>query len=139
MKIISHRGNLDGKIPEQENAPLYIRAALDKGFDVEIDVWYEYGQWYLGHDLPEHKINQAFLEDNRLWCHAKNKEAFTKMLELGLNCFWHENDKFTLTEIGRAWCYPGNYIPNGITVELGKKRYIPQVYGICTDHPLDWV
>jgi hypothetical protein len=127
MKIISHRGNLQGVIAELENSPLYIRAAL------------EYNNWYLGHDKPQYRIDQAFLEDNRLWCHAKNKEAFLKMIEIGVNCFWHQNDNFTLTSIGIPWCYPGNYIPNGIVVELGKKKQIPKVYGICTDYPMDWV
>lgn len=39
MKIISHRGNLNGPSPKTENTPEQIDFALKKGFDVEIDLW----------------------------------------------------------------------------------------------------
>ena len=35
MKIISHRGNVRGPIPEKENRPSYIDCALGNGYDVE--------------------------------------------------------------------------------------------------------
>ena len=38
MKIISHRGNIRGKVPGRENAPSYIDCALGNGYDVEFDV-----------------------------------------------------------------------------------------------------
>ncbi len=38
MKIISHRGNLEGRIETKENNPDYIKKAL-QFFDVEIDLW----------------------------------------------------------------------------------------------------
>ena len=41
MILISHRGNLKGINPQRENEPLYIVEALEKGFDVEIDVWWK--------------------------------------------------------------------------------------------------
>jgi hypothetical protein len=52
MILISHRGNLNGKDVDNENNPLYIDRALGKGYDVEVDVWYVNGKWYLGHDEP---------------------------------------------------------------------------------------
>ena len=39
MIYISHRGNIEGKSEKNENNPEYIMKAVDKGFDVEIDVW----------------------------------------------------------------------------------------------------
>ena len=39
MVLISHRGNLEGKNIELENDPTYIDSAIEKGFDVEIDLW----------------------------------------------------------------------------------------------------
>ena len=38
MKIISHRGNIRGPIPDKENRPSYIDCAIGNGYDVEIDV-----------------------------------------------------------------------------------------------------
>ena len=37
MILISHRGNIDGKIVERENHPEYIDEAIALGYDVEID------------------------------------------------------------------------------------------------------
>jgi len=53
---ISHRGNIDGRIPNSENSPEYISLALSKGYEVEIDVWFVDGSFYLGHDEPYYLI-----------------------------------------------------------------------------------
>ena len=71
MHLISHRGNVNGKT-DRENKPLYIKAALALGYDVEIDVWLVDGKWWLGHDGPETPTNINFLKTKGLWCHAKN-------------------------------------------------------------------
>jgi hypothetical protein len=39
MKLISHRGNINGKIIERENSIDYVQETIDCGFDVEIDLW----------------------------------------------------------------------------------------------------
>jgi len=140
MKIISHRGNLDGRIPKLENTPEQIDKAHLMGYDVEIDVWYIWDKWYLGHDAPEHEITKKWLRKRRkwLWCHAKNLEAMPKMIKEKLNCFWHENDKMTMTSKQILWCYPDTYIKDGITV-VKEKIFNSQeikIKGICTDYPL---
>ena len=38
MILISHRGNVNGKLPNRENTISYIKEAIAKGFDVEIDI-----------------------------------------------------------------------------------------------------
>lgn len=138
MKIISHRGNLTGKTSE-ENKPSYIKNALNTQFDVEIDVWLVNDKLFLGHDTPQYQIDMNFLLNDKLWCHAKNKKAFEFLLKNNVHVFWHETDKFTLTNRGIPWCYPGNYLKSGITVELKYKKEIPEVYGLCTDYPLKWI
>lgn len=50
MKIISHRGNLNGPNKQTENTIESIKLAINLGFDVEIDVWYIDNILYLGHD-----------------------------------------------------------------------------------------
>ena len=65
MKFISHRGNLNGPIKKYENHPDYINEALERGLDVEIDVRVKNENFYLGHDFPEHKINEKFLLNNK--------------------------------------------------------------------------
>ena len=38
MILISHRGNINGRDEDRENHPEYIQEALDRGYDVEIDL-----------------------------------------------------------------------------------------------------
>jgi hypothetical protein len=141
MKIISHRGNLYGRKPECENNPTYIQQALDLGFDVEIDVWFVDGEFFLGHDSAIYHVESSWILGRAasLWCHAKNIEAMEQLLLMDdVICFWHETDKMTLTSSGILWMYPGNYNHKAITVELDEPKNIPKIWGICTDYPSLW-
>ena len=60
MILISHRGNMNGIEKTKENTIEQINLALSKGYDVEVDVWYENGSLYLGHDKPEEKVDLEF-------------------------------------------------------------------------------
>tara|TARA_R110000751_G_scaffold299060_1_gene409515 strand:- start:661 stop:1098 length:438 start_codon:yes stop_codon:yes gene_type:complete len=135
MKLIAHRGNINGKIPNKENHPDYIKLALSNGYDVEIDVWYDNGYW-LGHDEPIYNIDKDFLLNDKFWCHAKNGNALYNMLQDGIHCFWHQEDDYTLTSCGKIWTYPNKQLYyNSICVlpELGINGDIKQCYGICSD------
>lgn len=137
MKIISHRGNLNGPDPYVENKPQQIEKVLKLGYDVEIDLWVKDKNFYLGHDNPCYKVDKLWLitRKENLWVHLKNLEAAETEIVKSLNYFWHENDKFTLTSKGIPWCYPGIYIDCGITVVLEDKIITENVYGVCTDYP----
>ena len=63
MILISHRGNIEGRT-DQENKPEYRKKALDQGFNVEVDVWYVNNEYYLGHALPQYKIQEEFYKLN---------------------------------------------------------------------------
>ena len=47
MKLISHRGNINGPNKTEENSPEHILNAINNGYDVEIDVWFIDDKWYL--------------------------------------------------------------------------------------------
>ena len=71
MVFIAHRGNIEGKHAD-ENKPDYIKSALAKGFDVEVDIWFSENKWYLGHDYPKYEVDQSFVKKKKkLWFHAK--------------------------------------------------------------------
>ena len=74
MKIISHRGNIRGAIPDHENRPSYIDCAMGSGYDVEIDLRVVDGELWLGHDEPQYKIEHSWLEPRKefLWIHCKD-------------------------------------------------------------------
>jgi len=137
MIFISHRGNLNGPNPKNENSPSYIEEALSL-FDVEIDVWYINNSFYLGHDNPLYQISSDFLLNRNLWCHAKNIEALYMMIELKVsNCFWHQNDECTLTSNGYIWTYPGFKLTDksiAVMPEVAHDKVgIRICAGICSD------
>lgn len=139
MKLISHRGNIDGRVPKKENHPDYIDQAIDLGYDVEIDLWNIDGVLLLGHDEPQYGISQYWLNErhHKLWIHCKNIEAIEWMnMVKEFNYFWHENDTITMTSFNFIWAYPGKQpIKNSIAV-------LPELYnddldsciGICSDY-----
>ncbi len=138
MHIISHRGNISGADPSKENRPEYLLTAIALGFDVEVDVWFTSEKWFLGHDLPTYEVSQNFF-DPRMWLHCKNIEAVEQLQKTNFNWFWHESDVMTQTSKGHIWCYPENYIQNGITVHLNAPtETYPNLYGVCTDYALLW-
>lgn len=136
MKLIAHRGNLNGKKTNLENRPDYVLEAINSGYDVEIDLWYKDGLW-LGHDAPEYNINQQYLENykDNLWIHAKNFDSVLWLSKTKLHWFWHQEDSYTITSRGYVWCYPNSPLPkNGICLlpEVTGQSYIGCA-GICSD------
>lgn len=139
MRLIAHRGNLDGRHPELENAPVYVLKALELGFEVEIDVWQCNSEFWLGHDIPTYTVNPDFFKDDRIWCHAKNLQAFESLMRIGAHCFWHQNDDITLTSRGYVWTYPGKeLIVNSICLAL-EPPFINWYgsAGVCSDHIIE--
>ena len=136
MKLISHRGNIKGSKPKYENYPNYICQALKLGYEVEVDVRWHKGHFYLGHDKPQFKVSKAFLKNKKIWCHAKDVKAFEKLKEIKSIHFWHQKDDYTLTSNGYFWTYPGKKISkNSIYVSIGKKKLKKiNCAGICSDY-----
>ena len=142
MIYISHRGNINGRIEEAENKPEYIDDTISMGFDVEIDVWYIDGEWWLGHDGPQYPIELEWIDkrSNKLWVHCKNIQAVEYFNEndweyKDINWFWHQEDTLTLTSFGYVWVYPGKQpISKSIAVmpEINNDD-ISKCIGICSD------
>ncbi len=137
MIMISHRGNMYGPDPQNENKPEYIIDALRNGFDVEIDVWSIDNDFYLGHDKPQYKVDWKFLTNPAFWCHAKDVDTFYKLLKTGSHCFFHQNDNATLTSKGFIWTYPGKILtPMSICVMPEINNYsddLSKAKGVCSD------
>jgi len=140
MIFISHRGNLNGRQEKDENEPNYIDRSIEKGYDVEIDVWLLENEIYLGHDNPQYKVNfQWFLDRiDKIWIHCKNIEAiiFFNSSIHDFNYFWHEGDKVALTSRRIVWAYPGNQPMRGSISVLPEiwKDDVSECLGICSDY-----
>jgi hypothetical protein len=138
MILISHRGNINGPIPEAENNPEYIDDTIRLGYEVEIDMWWIDGKIYLGHDKPQYEVSDEWLGDriDKLWVHCKNVELLSWIRSTSLHYFWHENDTVTLTSKNYIWAYPGKQpIKGSIAVmpEIHEEDII-QCIGICSDY-----
>jgi len=146
MRIISHRGNLSG--PNSafygENHPSSVRSALMSGYDVEVDIRFMGGKFVLGHDIGEFEVNNDFFYNCRLWVHAKNIEALSKLINNPLiNVFYHDKDGFALTSQKFIWTYPDEkfeLLDSSIAVMpelVGGWGDVGKCYGVCTDYADD--
>ena len=135
MYLISHRGNIDGIIKDDENRPEYIDKALKNGFEVEVDVRFSSNKFYLGHDFDQYEINKEFLMNKKIWCHAKTREALMALQEINAHYFWHQEDDYTITSKGFIWTYPGKkLLPQSICVLPENASYEKiDCLGICSD------
>ena len=139
MKLISHRGNVNTIKENLENRPSYIQEALSLGYDVEIDVRLVEGELLLGHDFPVYKVDLDFLKNDKLWCHAKNLGALKLMLKERVQCFWHQEDDYTITSTGKIWTYPGKSVTENSIIVLKENfsnfdvESVKNCYGICAD------
>lgn len=142
--LIAHRGNTVGPDPKNENRPEYLNEALQAGFHVEVDIWYVDGEWWLGHDEPTHLFEPLCAGDaERVWFHAKNRQAFETLDQLGHMVFAHDKDPYVpVMNVGAGnrvrWCYPGVAAgKNGIQVHRLGDEVQWDAYGICSDYVAD--
>ena len=135
MILISHRGNINGKQIKKENTVNYIEQAIALGYDVEIDVWFEDGKFFLGHDAPEEQIEKCWFYNKPLWCHCKNYSALKELVELGVHCFFHDKDDYTLTSEGFIWAYPGKIGGEKTIAVMPDDNFdISSFEGVCSDN-----
>ncbi len=135
MYLISHRGNLNGIQKDKENEPGYINTAINKGFDVEVDVRFENNKFFLGHDFSQFEINKEFLLNKKIWCHAKTSEALLALDKIKAHFFWHQEDDYTITSKGYIWTYPGKKLFSKSICVLPEKANYKEIncLGICSD------
>lgn len=109
MIKISHRGNIDGPQPTKENRPSYIDAAIQLGYDVEIDIRLIKSELWLGHDYGEYKVSLKWLDlrKDKLWIHCKDKDSASYLIESkkGFQFFCHTQDEYVLTSTNHLWVH----------------------------------
>lgn len=145
MKIIAHRGNIEGPNDLKENNPDYIDNAISLGYDVEIDLRFENYCFYLGHDKPQYKISMQwiFQRKDNLWIHCKDFKSLDVLTNspVDFNYFWHQEDDYALTSHNYIWTYPKKQytyrsiivMPECFIDMKSLSKY--DCYGICTDYP----
>jgi len=143
MILISHRGNINGRIPYLENTLDYIDIAIDSNFDVEIDIWLKDDMLYLGHDKPETRVEYEWLDSRKdwLWLHCKNFDALSYLLGSapGFKLFYHEQEKYTIISNGNIWAHDLSNVDDKCIIPLLSKEDVEKwevcnVYGVCSDY-----
>ena len=57
------------------------------------------------------------------------------MLNIGVHCFWHQGDDYTLTSNGYIWTYPGKLLTTkSICVKPNSIEEIKGCSGVCSDY-----
>jgi hypothetical protein len=139
MFWLSHRGNLDGPNPELENSVPYVQAALERGFDVKIDVWSKNGALFTGNDGPLYPISIDFLAKERVWCQARDITTLVKLLtDYRIHCFWLDKDTACLTSMKYLWTLPGHKLTSRsicVFPELAghEGHWHTTTQGVCSD------
>ena len=140
MIQIAHRGNFKGVNKERENTIPYLKEAISAGYDVEVDVWFIDGKFFLGHDGPEHQATLKELLElgDHAWFHAKNYGALVELLSFDMHVFFHDRDEYTLTSRGIIWAYSGKFV-NGFAIacmpEMTRGFVVPDdALGVCSDN-----
>lgn len=152
MKIIAHRGNLDGQNPSRENNPEYIDEAIESGFDVEIDLRYENNDFYLGHDRSQYQVPMSWLHQrkDKLWIHCKDVKSIEVLSNspVHFHYFWHENDRYAVTSKGFGLVLVGQFPFKNSVIVMPEKidlysppygdEYIENSYAIITDKAIHY-
>lgn len=139
VRLISHRGNVNGPCSNDENSEDYITRALNLGYDVEVDIWYVNHDIFMGHDLPQYKTHLDFIMQDGLWLHCKNIEALFFCIERNIknNYFFHDTDDAVLTSNLFLWTYPGKKVTNksiAVMPEFAEGWDISECFGVCSDY-----
>ena len=147
MRLIAHRGNVNGPNRDVENTIGQIDKCIENGYDVEIDLRYDAASqiFWLGHDKPKNVISffELAKRSQYLWIHCKDittLHAFANGTS-GYNYFWHQEDDFTLTSKQYIWTYPGKPYTNQSVIVMPEWNEpdwdtlrVTDCYGICTDY-----
>ncbi len=135
MKFIAHRGNFQGSDHDCENTPGAICEALDRGLDVEVDVWYHANKFWLGHDVPSVSVRTNLLDNQRVWCHAKSVQTLEVLNRLGIHCFFQSDEPAVFTSKGFLWIH-SDYVCFGNNVIIHVSQFKPgiNVYGVYGDN-----
>ncbi len=147
MKLIAHRGKINGPDSSIENSPDQIDKCIEQGYDVEVDVRYDpkTERLWLGHDDPQYAVTWWWLAGRaqHLWIHCKDITTMFAFSDgtSGYNYFWHQEDDFTLTSKQFIWSYPGKpYTSRSIIVMPEQSNLsweslkVTNCHGSCSDY-----
>lgn len=155
LNIISHRGNING--PGSQCERVNVENALEKGYDVEVDVRLIAGKFLIGHDKPLYEMPNEWLTESinsRLWFHAKDYLCMIELIKLNQNIktFLHNDEPSTkVFPFQHVWIHPNlnsliinRLMLNDIILDIegypriSKNQIKNYPFGVCSDWCDEW-
>jgi hypothetical protein len=142
--IISHLGNISGRVPDLENKLAYVQAALKAGWHVMVDVRYHSGGFYLPRAGGFDTVPPGFFSKQRVWSRAADPETLDALCNIGAHALTASDAPFTLTSAQFVWTLPGYPLsPRAIAAypELGTPDWLDayEPAGLCSNQPAAYI
>lgn len=142
--IISHLGNIDGRVPERENTLPYIKEALAAGWHVCIDVWYTNGNFVLPTTHGWQPVPPSLLSNYRVWARTHDPETIDALCTIKAHCVIATESPVALTSEQFIWSLPPTpLVSRAIAVfpELAEPGWLEQYEpaGLCSNEPARYI
>lgn len=138
--IISHLGNLNGRQPEHENTLPYVRAALDRGWHICIDVLFSGGRFLLPTTQGHQAAPPAFFSQQRVWARALTPGTLDALCQVNAHVVPVSAADFSLTSAQFLWTLPSVELTDrsiAVFPEFADASWLAdsEPAGICTNYP----
>lgn len=142
--IISHLGNLDGRVPEKENQLKYLQAALDAGYHVCAEVVFQNGAFLLPTVKGLQHVPPAFFSKQRVWSRCHDADTLDALCNIGAHAFIASQAELTLTSHQFIWTLPPRELAaRSIAAypELADKNWLDlyEPAGLCSNEPSNYI
>jgi len=142
--IISHLGNINGRIPEQENTLKYLQEALKAGWHICVDVVFRSGGFLLPHASGFTPVPPSFFSKHRVWSRCQNAETLDALCNIGAHAVLATESPLTLTSSQFIWTLPPRELaPRSIAVfpEMADSNWLfdHEPAGLCSNEPARYI
>ena len=104
--IISHLGNINGRVPERENTLSYLKESLKAGWHVCLDVVFANGGFLLPHAAGFDAAPMSFFSQPRVWSRCRDSETLDALCNIKAHAFFLSAASHTLTSEQFIWTLP---------------------------------
>lgn len=142
--IISHLGNINGRLPEQENRLSYLKASLKAGWHVCLDVVFHNGGFLLPHAAGYDPAPMSFFSQQRVWCRCRDAETLDALCNIKAHSFFVSDAGHTLTSEQFIWTLPPEtLVDRSIAAfpELADADWLnkQEPAGLCSNQPYQYL
>jgi hypothetical protein len=100
MILISHRGNIRGRIESLENDPEYVLKAIKSGFNCLVDLWFDtpikgdVEQFFTGNNEPVYPVDSEFMDTKGILFKVHTDIAFEMMQKFWNHTVFYKSEEF---------------------------------------------